>query len=201
MSDFAWLNYDSRPGAWMAEASCFTFIRSRSARWAADTAGLADVEEVDFSAVEDYGSEFTEFGIGLYDESEWAVIYQWNGFPEQFVRDLVERQEVDEAVIVFWNVNSVVEFSYYRRGSMVVGFEFPDERWGADPDALLGQMDRARVTMQTYESTDEKWAGVLPKPVGTRRRHHRRRARPHLSAASVAGRHGRRLRVSGRVGP
>ncbi len=155
MSDFAWLNYDSRPGAWMAEASCFTFIRSRSARWAADTAGLADVEEVDLSAVEDYGSEFTEFGIGLYDESEWAVIYQWNGFPEQFVRDLVERQEVDEAVIVFWNVNSVVEFSYYRRGSMVVGFEFPDERWGADPDALLGQMDRARVTMQTYESTDE----------------------------------------------
>lgn len=153
-SDFGLLRYDSRPGAWMAEASCFTFIRNRSARWAGEGARLTEAKDADWSAVVDLDDLFTEYGIALFDVGDWAVIYQYNGFPEQFVHVLVGRQDVDEAVIVFWNVNGVIEFSYWRRGATLTSFEFPDERYGAEPDALLPAMGRAGVSMQTYEASD-----------------------------------------------
>ncbi len=138
VSDYEWLESDERPGAWMGEASCFTFLRGMSVAEVVDRAGFPGAEELDLSGVADAAQRFGGEGIAVFDtDNGWTVIYQDNGFPDQFASSLLAMSTVEQGVVVFWNVNSLTEFSYWERGQLVSSFDFPDQRHGSDPDRFL----------------------------------------------------------------
>jgi hypothetical protein len=93
VSDYEWLESDERPGAWMGEASCFTFLRGMSVADVVDRAGFPSAEELDLS----------DQGIAVFDtDNGWTIIYQDNGFPDQFANSLLAMSTVEQGVVVFW---------------------------------------------------------------------------------------------------
>jgi hypothetical protein len=80
------------------------------------------------------------------------VLYEDNGLPHQSAYLLADDPAVDEAVLVFKNLDSVMEFGYWRGGERLVGFEFPNDRFGSQPDALLNQMRTTTgVSIEAYD--------------------------------------------------
>jgi hypothetical protein len=141
VSDYEWLESDERPGAWMGEASCFTFLRGMSVADVVDRAGFPSAEELDLSGVADAAERFGDQGIAVFDtDNGWTIIYQDNGFPDQFANSLLAMSTVEQGVVVFWNVNALTEFSYWEQGQLVSSYDFPDQRHGSDPDRFLGDM-------------------------------------------------------------
>jgi hypothetical protein len=163
---FSWLSYESRPGAWMAVASLFAFLRGVSASALIDRAGLPGVEEVDWSAIAAWDDPFAEYGLAAYDDpSGWTVFYGYNSYPEAFLNQLLVDPTVTEAVVLFWNVNGASEFSYWEAGRRLCSFQEPDARYGSKPDALAAAITRAS-TIEAYElapDTDEPvyWRALL----------------------------------------
>jgi hypothetical protein len=111
------------------------------------------VQEVDLSGDHDAARRFMGGGAALLDEpGGWTVLYEDNGIPQDSAYQLATDPQVNEAVSVFTNVNSVMEFSYWQHGQRLVRFEFPDERDGTSPDALLSQMEHTTgVTVEDYD--------------------------------------------------
>jgi hypothetical protein len=118
-SEYAWLESDDRPGAWMGEASCFTFLRGMSFEQIVERAGFDSVQELDLADDADAAEHFADEGIAIFAaDNGWTVIYQDNGFPDQFANSLLAVPAVEQGVVVFWNVNSVTEFSYWEAGRL-----------------------------------------------------------------------------------
>jgi hypothetical protein len=119
------------------------------------------VEELDLSSDTDALRHFLSGGKALFDAGDgWSVLYEDNGNPHESTYRIVKDPAVDVAVLVFTNVNSVTEFGYWRSGERVVGFEFPDERYGTGPDALLDDMQvTTGVSIEDYgrEMTDSTY--------------------------------------------
>jgi hypothetical protein len=141
VSDYEWLESDERSGAWMGRASCFTFLRGMSVEEAVERAGFGHAEELDLTDVTDAADRFAEEGIVFFAaENGWTVIYQDNGFPDQFANSLLATSTLEQGVVVFWNVNALTEFSYWEAGRLVTSFDFPDQRHGSEPDRLLADI-------------------------------------------------------------
>jgi hypothetical protein len=141
VSDYEWLESDERPGAWMGESSCFTFIRGRSVGEVVASAGFEAVEDLDLSDDPGAAEHLAGEGVAVFAaDNGWTVIYQDNGFPDQFANALLASSAAEQGVVAFWNVNSVTEFSYWEAGTLVTSFDFPDDRHGSEPDRLLADM-------------------------------------------------------------
>jgi hypothetical protein len=141
VSDYGWLESDERPGAWMGEASCFTFVRGISVEEVVASAGFETVEDLDLSDDPDAAERLADEGIAVFvADNGWTVVYQDNGFPDQFANAILASSAVEQGVVAFWNVNSVTEFSYWEAGTLVASFDFPDDRHGSEPDRLLADM-------------------------------------------------------------
>ena len=71
-----------------------------------------------------------------------VVAVEPNGFQGSRREVLRVASRVGEAVSVYWNVNLVCRFSYSVGGELVTSFDplFTDQRFGSDPDRLLGEM-------------------------------------------------------------
>lgn len=142
----------------MGQASCFTFVRGMSATDVVENAGLDGVRDLDLTDTPDAASEFQGEGIAIFDAGDgWTLLYQDNGYPEQYANSLAASPAVTEAVVVFWNVNSVTEFSYWRAGTQLVRFEFPDDIDGSEPGLLAEEMRAVGLTMANYESDTESY--------------------------------------------
>jgi hypothetical protein len=100
------------------------------------------VHEVDLSADPDALTHFIGDGKAIFDAgSGWAVLYEDNGIPNDSTHRLASDPDVDEAALVFTNVNSVMEFGYWRSGERLLEFEFPSDRYGTRPDATYREDD------------------------------------------------------------
>jgi hypothetical protein len=123
------------------EAVTITFVHGLSPRAIAERLNLA-AHELNLSSDSDALTHFAHSdGKAIFDAGNgWTVLYEDNGIPHDSTYRLANDPEVDEAVLVFRNVNSVMEFGYWHGGERLVGFEFPDERYGTRPDALLDDM-------------------------------------------------------------
>jgi hypothetical protein len=78
-----------------------------------DLAGVAGAAETFFAG--DTGPDTAVFDSGRGS----TVIYQTNGYPDQFANRLLSSADAVRGVVVFWNVNSVREFSLGEAGEQV----------------------------------------------------------------------------------
>jgi hypothetical protein len=150
---YVWLIFDEDNRDWLfQQALSITFVRGLSAAEIASRLALP-VRELDLSDDPDALFYFIIDGKALFDaDSGWAVLYEDNGLPHESTYRIAEDPAVDEAVLVFTNVNSVVEFGYWRAGDRLVGFEFPSDRYGSRPDALLDHMhETTGLLIEDYE--------------------------------------------------
>ena len=139
MNGYSWLDTTTeRPGAYMQVASCFYFFHGITVAEVAERTGLRD-RHIDGPLTDrELPPEFDTAIFGA--DNGWTVVYQDNGYPEQYAAALARSLSPGRAVLVYWNVNARTEFSYWEDGNCVVRFQFPDERFGAEPDRLLADM-------------------------------------------------------------
>lgn len=150
---YAWLAVGPDDPDWnFQEAVTITFVHGLSPREIAEGLSLT-VHGVDLSSDPHALTHFIGGGKAIFDAGNgWTVLYEDNGIPNDSTYRLARDPQADETVLVFTNVNSVMEFGYWRGGERVVGFEFPDERYGARPDALLEDMRATTgVSIEDYE--------------------------------------------------
>lgn len=78
--------------------------------------------------------------VGVADiDGKWVLVAEINGFVGVTER-LIGPMSVGRTIVShFRNVNAVHRFNWWRDGRLLVDFDllFPEERFGADPDALL----------------------------------------------------------------
>ena len=157
--DYSWLDSDERPGAWMREASCFTFLRSVPPESVIRDGELTNVGEVDLTGREDAAGDLVgsedSLDTAAFDAGGWTVVYQNNCYPDQLVNTWLASSEVQQGVVVFWNVNAVKEFSLWERGQQVVSFEWPFDREGTDPDRLNADLRALGVPLEEPPDEDE----------------------------------------------
>jgi hypothetical protein len=65
--------------------------------------GCGGAHAADWSTGPDAPPDWFDLVVTYDAGGGWTVLYQDNGFPEQFGSDLAARAEVTEAAIVFWN--------------------------------------------------------------------------------------------------
>jgi hypothetical protein len=143
MRGYGWLDTTTeRPGAHMQVASCFYFFHGIGVDKLAERTGLRD-RHLDGPLTD---RELpSHFDTAMWEASNgWTVVYQDNGYPEQYAAELAGSLCPGRAVLVYWNVNARTEFSYWQDGNCLVRFQFPDERSGADPDRLLAEMNQIK---------------------------------------------------------
>ncbi|HZC52483.1 MAG TPA: DUF6461 domain-containing protein [Mycobacterium sp.] len=131
----------------MANASCFSFFRGISANALVSRARLRGVHVYDLSQAPSVFATPPPFNAdetAVISYRRWTVVWQENGFPNQFADAIAGSPQTSRAVIAYWNVNALTEFAYWQRGARVVSFDAPDDRTGADPNRLLADM-RATV--------------------------------------------------------
>lgn len=157
---YGWLDTTAeRPGAWQRVASCFYFFDGVSVAEVAERAGLSRQRLI--GPVRDPGQPL-DFDTAVFDGGNgWTVAYQDNGYPEQFASSLAASPDVARAVIVFWNVNSRTEFSYWERGDRIVSFDLPDDRWGSDPDRLRAELAAVGLDAPGATVADTDYYGRL----------------------------------------
>jgi hypothetical protein len=138
---YAWLNIDVNDPDWIfTEGLLFTFVLGLSPAEVAERLDLP-VQHLDLTNQQDPLRYFVIDGKAVLDAGGgWTVLYEDNSIPEDSSHVLAHDPAADKVVSVFTNVNSVMEFAYWQRGDLVVRFEFPDERGGHRPDALLDEM-------------------------------------------------------------
>jgi hypothetical protein len=136
---YGWLTTTTeRPGAGLQIASCFYFFAGLSVADVVERSGLSRQRLI--GPIREPGPS-PDFDTAVFDGGNgWTVVYQDNGYPEQFASSIAASPDVARAVIVFWNVNARTEFSYWERGDRIVSFDLPGDRWGSDPDRLLAEM-------------------------------------------------------------
>jgi len=163
-ADYSWLTSDERPGAWMREASCFTFLRSTAPSSVLTRTKVKNTAEIDLTDVDDAADVLVdrELNIAVFDGGDgWTVIYQDNGYPEQFGNVLLAASAVERGVLVFWNVNARTEFSLWECGRRVVTFGEAYDRDGSDPDRLISTMERLGIPLgeptDVDVESDEPW--------------------------------------------
>jgi hypothetical protein len=135
------LNIDVNDPDWIfTEALLFTFVHGLTPAEVADRLSLP-VQHLDLTDQQDPLRYFVIDGKAVFDAGGgWTVLYEDNGIPEDSSHVLANDAAADQVLSVFTNVNSVMEFAYWHRGELLVRFEFPDERSGRRPDALLDEM-------------------------------------------------------------
>lgn len=145
---YAWLHHEGdRPGARLVEASCFTFIKGITDDEVVRRAGLSDVEWRDLSHEDDPFNVLDQNVGAVFADGVWTVLYQDNGYPQQIATSLCSAEDVSCAVVVFWNVNAVLEFSYWENGSLVAGFsDFTSQHIGSAPDRLINDLQSFGLT-------------------------------------------------------
>lgn len=148
---YEWLAVDvDHRDWWVNEGSQFTFAHGVSARDLVEVLGVGAQQR---SGSADPLDELQFGGKAAADvEGGWAVLFEQNGLPQDSAEPIAQDARVDEAVMVFTNVNSVMQFSHWRDQRVRVSFEFPEDRWGDEPDELLAEMaDTTGTTTQDYE--------------------------------------------------
>ena len=154
---YVWLVFDENNRDWLfQQAFSLTFVRGLSAAEIASRLDLP-VRELDLSDERDALFYFIIEGKALFDAGNgWAVLYEDNGLPHESTYRIAQDPAAAEAVLVFTNVNSVMEFGYWRGGERLVGFEFPPDRYGSQPDALLDHMNETTgLSIEDYDSEME----------------------------------------------
>lgn len=155
-TDYAWWS------AWRpewAEAHCVTlasditpgdFVRSLG------SAPVAEVHGVDalFASADEHwahGYDPSRALIGVAGIGDgWTLVAEMNGYlgvtqcvmgPISIGRTVVSH---------FRNINAVHRFYWWRDGCLLVDFDalFPDERWGAEPDALLDDIRGVGIPLE-----------------------------------------------------
>lgn len=121
----------------ISEAACVTFAESTDlAPVAAAFGGLIEeAAEVRFDG--GYEPDYTQHTAALRQAGGWAVAIEDNGW-QGSAPEVLHQLTGGRTVSCFWNVNAVTQFTYASHGIVVTKFEalFPDDRSGADPDAL-----------------------------------------------------------------
>lgn len=151
MRGYDWLDTTTeRPGAYMQVASCFYFLRGIAVNEVAERTGLRD-RHIDGPLP---GRELpSDFDTAMFEaDNGWTVVYQDNGYPEQYATELARSLRPGQAVLVYWNVNAHTQFSYWEDGNCIVRFEFPDERFGTEPDRLLTEMNDTMAPLDESSS-------------------------------------------------
>jgi Family of unknown function (DUF6461) len=135
---YAWLDHEADgPGPYLIQASCFSFVSGVDLDEVVRRSGLSNVEWKDLSNDDDPFAQVEQNTVAAFASDAWTVLYQDNGYPDQIATTLCSAEDVPRAVVVFWNVNAVVEFAYWENGALVAGFtDFVAERIGADPQRL-----------------------------------------------------------------
>jgi hypothetical protein len=136
-------------------ASCFSFFDGISVDEVVARSHMLHAHKVDLSTAPnalDNPSPFPADDVAVFNEGRWTVVWQDNGYPDQFADAIAASPKVSRAVIVFWNVNADQEFSYWENGDRVVRFDWPDDRTGTDPNRLLRAMSD---TVLKPRATDE----------------------------------------------
>jgi hypothetical protein len=140
---YGWLDPYYGPGIRVTLASCFSFFDGVSVSAVVDRAHLRGTRTVDLSHGSNALEHFFPFMadlIAVFRLGDWTVVWQENGYPDQFANRVASMPDVSRAVIVFWNVNADQDFSYWENGRRLVDFDYPDDRIGTDPDRLLAPM-------------------------------------------------------------
>lgn len=135
-TDYTWLDVTSEIG----EASCFTFFDGQSVEAVAERTGIQEWRVEGPRVSHDQPSSLTYGEEAVFSESGWTIMYEPNGYPDRLANKIAASPEVARCVLVFWNVNGVIEFAYWERGTQIVSFDWPQDRIGADPDRLLAEM-------------------------------------------------------------
>lgn len=116
---YEWLSQTAAgPGPYLINACCFTFLEGIDAEEMSRRAEMTSVECVDLSTTSDPFMRLDQDMAAAFNQDGWAVLYQDNGYPGQVANRLAAAADVARAVIVFWNVNGVVELSYWEDGAV-----------------------------------------------------------------------------------
>lgn len=146
--DYSWWG-QWRP-AW-AEAHCVTLVSDITADGLVESLNGSPVTRVHgFDAlyayvVEDWpgGYDPSQALVGVADwASGWTVIVEINGYAGVTERLIGPLSPGRTIVSHFGNINSASRFHWWREGQLLVDFDlmFPDERDGADPDAVVDDL-------------------------------------------------------------
>jgi hypothetical protein len=148
VTDYRWFR-DWRPD-W-AQAYCLTVISDDTVDDALARLGATDVavahgfDEFFQRAVDcsPHGYDPFDTLVGAIDVGQGAVLLiEVNGFvgvTERLIGPLAPRRTI---VALFRNVNAVYRLHWWRDGQLLLDMDllFPSQRFGAHPDALLGDM-------------------------------------------------------------
>jgi hypothetical protein len=165
---YGWLLAGDRPGAWMSEAACFTFLDGMRAEDVVASDRLENVERIDLSGDPDAAEHFLDpddrADTAVFETGTgWTVVYQTNATRYHLAEALFTSRSVNRGVFVFWNVNSVVEFAYWENGHEVTAFEWSDERGGSHPDRFNENL-RA-VGLNTGPAAEDDEPNIQPSQV------------------------------------
>ena len=135
-ADYSWVDQSSE----IAVASCFSFYDGLSVDEVVTRTGIEEWRSPDRRASADGSSWLSDGDVAVFADSGWTVLYEPNGYPQRFAERIAASPDVNRCVVVFWNVNAVTEFAYWEHGLKVVAFDWPQDRWGSEPDRLLADM-------------------------------------------------------------
>ncbi|TDB84611.1 hypothetical protein E1264_24065 [Actinomadura sp. KC216] len=131
----------------LGELFCLTFVKGVDETEALtrlgglpDTMRPRTLEEAD-EALRSFEAAYTRYAFAL-NLGGWTVLIEPSGFRGTLDEPLAALSRGTEAVAVSRNDYGDHAFRYAVDGTLVTGFEptWPDDRWGTDPDRLLGQM-------------------------------------------------------------
>ncbi|MGH3240846.1 MAG: DUF6461 domain-containing protein, partial [Spirillospora sp.] len=112
-----------------------------------------------------YEEGYAEFAFAL-NLGAWTVLIESDSVQSSFAEALTALSQGTEAVSVGRNDYADHGFRYAVDGTLVTGFEptWPDERWGSEPDRLLGQMRAAGLDPDAGEDDEDDYISAAYVP-------------------------------------
>jgi hypothetical protein len=153
----------------LGEVFCLTFVRGLDETEALSRLGALPDElrprtlDEATEASGSFAAGYPDFAFAL-DLGEWTVLIEPDGFQGSLTGPLTALSRGTEAVSVQRHDYADHGFSYAVDGTLVTGFEptWPDQRWGSEPDRLLGRMRAVGLDLDAEDDDDHVPGAYVP---------------------------------------